>query len=327
MKKNLFYFLATVLLSATVVTGLTACGDDDDDEGGGSSSTTAGVIDAKSGLRIKGVGNYNYYYTDDGRIDYISDRYGKWTFGYNPNTVTFVETYNGRTSKEETVAVSYNKAGYLAGINYNETKEYSDGDEWTTTGKSSLSYDGSGHLTKISSSANSQGKEGGKNYTEKWSDDIALTWKNNQLQKIVWVESGTKNGESWKSTETWNFTYDSDNENPYCQWAPSIAKPLDDDIIELMAYAGLLGKGPSMLPDGCEYEDVYVEDGDTDRNESTKTYRYDYNDDGSISSTTINSTRYSFYYDYNSTRANDGATPKTAPAKKLNGLFMHARRR
>ena len=325
-KKNLFYFLATVLLSATTMMGLTACGDDDDDNGGGggSSSTSAGVIDAKSGLRLKAAGNYTYYYDNDGRLDYIKDKYGKWSFSYNPNQISFIEDYQGNTSKEEVFNVSYNGKGYVSGMSATIEGE-SDSETWKTTGKATFSYDGSGHLTKFSGTSKEEGYDDGEKYTETWTDDITLTWKNNQLLKVALVEKGSENGVTWRYTETWNFTYNSNYENIFQQWAPSMTPAFDSDIDELLAFVGLLGNGPAMLPDGAEYEENWDDDGDTGSDDKSYNFSYAFNNDGSLKTTTIGSKRYNFSYDYTDTRAITDS--QELPAKRVRSLLLHPLKR
>lgn len=311
MKKNLFYFLATILLSSVTIS-LTACNDDDDEDGGGGSgiaSKTVGIIDSKTGQRITKFGNYKVYYDADGRLDYIADSNGKWTFSYNPNKITFVESSNGQ-DKGETVNVSYNGNGYISALSSSYTfEEY--GMKFSETSKATLSYDGSGHLTKITSSSKMTGSYNGESYSDTYSSNYTLTWKSGQLTKVVGIESGNEDGESYSDTDTWTFSYSDSYPNTFQQWAPSIAQSFSGDMVEVLCYVGLLGVGPSQLPGSAE--DVYVEDDDTDTD--SYTFNYGFNDNGSLSYSTINGIKYTFSYDYADTRALTEAIP--APEKKV----------
>ena len=318
------------LLPFLVVTiGLYSCGDDDDEvsAGGGKASTSAGMLDKKTGLRIKSFGNYSVYYSDDGKIDYIRDSYGRWTFSYNPNKITFVESYNGYSSDEESLSVGYNSAGYLASTSYSDSGQ--DGnDKWNESSKATLSYDGSGHLTKIVISGKESGTEDGERYSCTWDDTYTLTWRNNQLTQVVGTEKEVEDGVTETETETWTFSYDSDNnENIYRQWAPSIGQCIGGDMEEIFAYVGLLGVGPSVLP--SRYEEEYY-DGKLRSYENSYAYRYGFNNDGSIAYTYVNNSRYDFSYDYAETnnRPTRSATalPETKMSSKIHSLFKHSHR-
>lgn len=313
------------MLPMTVVAllspSMSACGDDEDD---GAASTSAGVLDSRTGLRVKGFGDYRVCYDSKGRIDYIRDDYGEWEFSYNPNKISYVEIYNGQRIEDETLSVSYNSSGCLSSANYSDSGQDED-EKWNESSQASLSYDGSGHLTKITGSGKESGIEKGERYSESWTFSYTLTWRNNILQQVVWTEKWVEDGETETETETWTFSYDNDSyENEYHQWAPSIGRWLDD-IEELYAYVGLLGVGPSKLPSSAEkYEEEFY-DGKNHTYYDSYSFSYGFNSDGSISYTFVNGTRYSFSYDYaeingGKTRASVSMTDKDI-VRKMHHLF------
>lgn len=318
--KSLKYFVSALLVCSACV-GFYACSDDDEG-GSGSASSTAGVLDKKTGLRVRGYDGYSFYYDEKGRIDYIRDSYGQWSFSYNPNTISFLDNYGG-----ETLKVSYNGSGYLASTSESWSEQ---GDSYKSTGSSqaSLSYDGSGHLTKISLSEKEKKVEGGETWEETWTTTYTLTWRNNLLQQVVYKEKGVEDGDTWEETETIVYAYDNeDYENVYRQWAPFL--DWEGDIEELLAYAGLLGIGPNKLPSSAEYEEVEIENGKRYTDNGSNTYRYGFNSDGSISYAMVNGSRYNFSYDYAETSDNKtrAAVQDVEVARLLHHLFRKAHRR
>lgn len=143
------------MVDAAVPTlALTSCAGDDDEVGGGSGSMTAGVVDPKSGLRLASYNssydNYSYYYTNDGKLDYIneweySSQYPyRYDFSYNPNKIT------GTSPDGEeivTYEVSYNGSGYVTALDISWDVYNDEQDAWSGSEKATLSYDSSGHLS------------------------------------------------------------------------------------------------------------------------------------------------------------------------------------
>lgn len=275
--------MAALLLLCVVV----SCSKDDDDSG--SASTSAGVIDKKTGLRIKSCGNYNIYYNDDGRLNYIDDGYRKWMFSYKPDKIT------EKGGDEGILNVGYNGSGYLSSVKFSDVDTEG---RWNENESSTLSYDGSGHLINISGSGHEIGTENGKRYDESWTFSYTFTWRNNLLQQMVYIEKDVEDGETETYTEKWIFSYDNDSyENVYRQWTPSLVEYLEN-FEELLAVVGLLGVGPNMLPSSADVTEEEYYDGKSHTYNNSYTFRYGFNSNGSISYTTANGTRCNFSYDY-----------------------------
>ncbi|MBP5508785.1 MAG: hypothetical protein J6Y23_13250 [Prevotella sp.] len=285
MRKKILFFLFAVLSALTMTT--TSCSSDDDDNGFGSSS--AGLLDDE--LRLRSVGNISFYYDEDGRLDYIHTSRGNYNFSYNPGKITTDD------SDDIPSEVSYTSKGYLSSLNEKHVDEGSWGSE-TEIGKSSFSYDGSGHLTKVSSTYKITVVEKGEkeSYTE--NSTITLTWKSDMLQKVVWDE---KDDDGYRYTETWTYGYEKDYKenyfNKYCQYAPSVANWLEDEWVEGIAYVGLFGKGPLYLPSDCDYEDVVIDDeGKKETDYRSWSSVYSFNSNGSLSYVNYNGRKYSYSY-------------------------------
>ena len=128
-KKNFLWSMMALTVAAVLSVGFTACGGDDDDEGGsgggsGSPKSGVGVLDKKSGLRLKSVGDYTYYYNNKGLIDYIADKSDRYEFSYNPNKIYVVDNYD---KDDESLSVSYNGSGYLSAISYSFERDKTEG--------------------------------------------------------------------------------------------------------------------------------------------------------------------------------------------------------
>ena len=297
-RKNFLWSMMALTVAAVLSVGFTACGGDDDEggSGGGSGSpkTNIGVLDAKSGLRLKSVGDYTYYYNNKGLIDYIADKYDRYEFSYNPNKIYVVDNYD---KDDESLSVSYNKSGYLSALSYSFERDKTEG-LWSESAKANYSYDGSGHLTKIAGSGKEIGTDDGERITYTWTFSYVLTWRNDKLMQVAWTETEIEDGESDTETETYTFQYENnDYQNAYCQWAPSIARALDD-FEDCLAFVGLLGVGPTMLPSSGERYEEYYSDGK--KKTETKEYNFNhrFNSDGSLNSVTVNSNTYKYTYDY-----------------------------
>ena len=295
------------MLAITMATmlglGVTSCGDDDDDEaGGGGGNNHAGVLDHDFSKRVKSVGNYTFYYKDNGQVDYITDGNTRYDFSYNPNKI--IESYRGE--EEAIYTVSYNGLGYITKMEVKETFEEDGLVEITAS--STLSYDNRGHLVSIKGSS-SQKYQGA---TRTGSGTVTLKWQNNRLVSAIWItnEQDPEGGNSSYS-ETYNYTY-ADNINDYHnlhhQYAPSLEDAYGDEPDDALAFVGLLGTGSLYLPESCtsEWSETGgTRAGDSDYGSSTERFSYGFNEDGSISFCNVNGRSYNYSYEYlsNETRS------------------------
>ena len=328
MKKNDFLWgLLAAMLLAVPTLALTSCAGDDDEVGGGSGSTTAGVVDPKSGLRLASYNssydNYSYYYTNDGKLDYIneweySSQYPyQYDFSYNPNKITETSPDGDEIM---TFEVSYNGSGYVTAMDISWDVYNDEQDAWSGSERATLSYDGSGHLVKYVSTCKESGIEDGQkfSYTEK--NTGVLTWSNNQLTKAAnnWE---TDNGDTNSAIVT--FEYDGSYDNPYRQWAPSLAEYALGGFSSLLAYVGLLGVGPTELPSSCS---DYSESDYTDHLK----FSYTFGSEGALRYTYIDGARHSFGYDYTDSKETRTAVniPYEPIKRQTRGrfLFQHHRK-
>ncbi len=338
MRKTFKYYLVSLCICLMGAMAFVSCSSDDD-EGGGSASKGAGVIEGKANVRVTKVGNYNFYYDSKGRIDHIDYRNkDAFHFKYNPNKVVLYE----EDDFEEEVSVSYNSNGYVS--KFEASTSGKDGkDTWSTSGSASYSYDGEGHLTKISSQWKETGTDDGEKYSATGKVNIAFSWKNDLLVSIVEDESETDDGETETSKSVRTYTYDTDKQenyfNEYLQYTPSFSKELegmgDGEVEEALAYIGLMGKGPQYLPASSknEWEEYY--DGRTHEGSSSNTYKYGFNSNGTIAYATIDGTRYNYSYttlendkDDDGLNANKYFAPVKQTGKRMNivrRLFSHPR--
>ena len=103
---NGLYAIMAVLTIAMMSFGFEACSGDDDE---GSASLSAGVLDKDSGLRLKKVGSYSFFFNDNGQLDYLTDGSNiKYDFSYNPDKIVY-----SSQNKEEYVISDTWRGRYL----------------------------------------------------------------------------------------------------------------------------------------------------------------------------------------------------------------------
>lgn len=339
MKCKSFIIFGGILLGLTSLNG---CSSTDDDEG--VASTSAGVIEGVAKVRVTQAetqfGNYHFYYDDNGQIDHIlNGNYKGYRFTYNPNKVIWYENESGEEDDE--VSISYNSRGYVQKLE--ASSERKDGlSSWAGSGTSSYSYDGAGHLTKISSSWNENETEDGETILYTTNTTTTFTWQNDMLLSIALEEIEKKNGEAtWTHTSTITYDYQSDNiedyYNQYLQYAPSISKRLegmgDGELEEALAYIGLMGKGPQYLPISSKEEWVEIGNGRTRTGSPSTTFSYGFNKDGTLSYTMVNGRRYTISYSPlqdNIQKVHSNMNPPFIKSKEeriqaIRNLFTHPR--
>lgn len=312
--------MVVMMFAMAATVSLVSCGGDDDEEGG-SASTTAGVFDKSSGLRLSRYGYVYYDYDTNGRLSEISGgSFGFYRFSYNPNKIT--SYYNNEVRC--VMDVSYNGSGYITRINYS----YNNG----TGGSNSYSYDKGGHLTKITSTSTDTEHDGGVEYNITYDETTTFTWSNNRLTRAIWVckETGGSDG-TVTDTEDYIFNYDGDYDNPFRQWTPSLTfiTGFETDFEECVASVGLFGIGPVELPSSCSYSETDTSSSYNDGNDYT--FRYTYNNNGTVNTTYINGYGYSFSYDYVGSDSNDAKTRASVGVPSMtndgqagfHGLFSH----
>ena len=113
-----------------------------------------------------------------------------------------------------------------------------------------------------------------------------LTWEDGNITKIEQtIESEDDEIGTCTMKTAWNFTY-SVSENLYRAYCSSIAEAIDSDL----AFAGLLGYGTNILPEGCDKTtEVVINGREPDRSSSKRTITIEDTTYGSIKCETINS--------------------------------------
>ncbi len=280
MKKIICAGLA-LLMCGGLVFSVTACSGDDDDDNGNS-----GVVNNDLGLRVIAVGDYKYSYYDDGKLEAIYFYNEPIKFTYKPDKITFSEEEDEYRDEPNSVDVSYTSQGYLKSLSLSD-EEYKLSAVYT--------YDGDGHLTKISSSYSAP--------NEKYRNEATLTWRNDLLRMIVWGCEDYDEDETDSESHRITFDYDGDNpiENPYLQFAASLIEFVgigDGDLEEGLAHIGKLGKGPKYLPSACQREWEETE-GSRVRNGSSKSeFKYGFNIDNALSYVMIGNERINYRYEF-----------------------------
>lgn len=333
---KIYRFFWVTMLLASVTIGVCSCSDDDDDDGGKVPAST-GILDEETGLRVKSACGYDYSYDDNGRLSSISDKYANYCkFYYNSNKIEISDD-----GDEINFNVKYNGNGTISSLE--GTSVYDDSyDHSESTQSISFSYDGNGHLTKISGTVKENGRD---NMGYKWWDNYKInflfTWNKNLLQKVVCIEDGEEEEGTYVYEDTYTFLYN-DNAltnyaNKYLQYG-SFAEDYLSTVLSMFCYVGLLGNGPEYLPSGLDEEtyEEWTEDGEKKdyKDSDSKSYRYTFNSNGTIA--TSGSYKYSYGYvndgnDNNSSRraafVDEATGSNTLDGHKLFSLFKSHKNR
>lgn len=257
-----------------------ACSDDDDDDdngGGGSTgtlSTNVGEIVQGSGKKLLSVGEYKFYYTSDGKIKYATE----WS-SYHEFSSNQVISHYGEEDIE-TISFSFNGNGFISKMQ--ESGSYEDENEKDTySSTSDLTYDGEGHLTRITGKNFEEYTYDGETERTEGTLTINLTWDNGLLTKYEYAGS---DDDGWTYRESATFDYgDRVYENRHKQYATFVDYLLGD-AASICAYIGLFGAGPDYLP--VKMNLVCVEEWEdeeyTDNYNYNYSYTYEFNEDGTI---------------------------------------------
>lgn len=304
MKKSNVKNLALVSFMTFVGLSFAACSSSDDGEGGSASGNPdAGVVEVGAEkYRVLKAGNVSYDYDSNGKLVSFGNQYNKYDVTYNPFKITSTDG----TSSDVMSNISVNGKGYVTGFKEAYTYSYNDNSS-KSEGNVSVSYDGKGHVTRIKGSGSGVEIYDGEKETYKTSFEYVYTWKDNKLMKIVETESDGGD----KCVTTYEYIYSG---NPFlnlsCQYVPNILCDYDWAIGQGFACIGYLGKGPTALPDGCEYS--YVEDGH--KSTGSGTYAYTLQNNGLVSKYIVKNnygTSNTGYMEYESVGINKSKAAKT----------------
>lgn len=282
-------------LAAVLAMPLVSCSDDDGPNGG--DAAPAPEVD---GSRLTSINGYTFSYDSKGRLSTVtsgsSSASQSLKIDYDKGTITETD-YDGETSVYN---VKFCEKGYIAQLsaswNYEE-KEGSDRYQYVGNGVINFAYDGNGNLTAISSSTNETYKDltEGETSTSKQEYTLNYTWKEGNMISAVENSTEVEDGETDKWKETYEVTYGT-TANKFLQNTMAITNIGMEDAEEVLAMAGLFGKGTAKLPASVKE----TEDGENPYTHTTN-YSYQLNENGSIAEEQGDG--YSYVYGYTKTRA------------------------
>ena len=329
MKTRILSNLA--ILSMIFATNLlTACDDDDDDGGSSVYNAEATVLTTADGdkLLVTQCGSYSYEYDDEGNLNAIST--DDYDFEVSTNPFKLTDSYDSRTT---TITLTTNGNGYITKAVFYENCE---GKSISITQETiNFSYNSSSHLTKITYSGTEYYDEsyyGEGTGSSTFSGTVTLTWSNDKIATISTSENEyDDDGDKYTREQTLSLSFaeddDLDYENTTNQYVPTLfwkdnsyeLQYIKDGVepylgqrncldFSVFAYIGLLGVGPTYIPESAdlsiEYEEYDAEDDETETVSETFEFgfSYNFNDDGSVryckSSGSFSVSDYIYYDDY-----------------------------
>jgi hypothetical protein len=332
MTKHLSLMLSLLLCSALLWTACSSDDDDNGDNGGGGSAAKLipGVYEGEDGIsyRLTSSGENDYVYDAQGNLTLISGgEDGNYEITTNPFTLY-------RSNKYGSISISkcsFNAQGYLTKFTLNEIYDYS-GEYQDATSVYSISYNGNGQISKISTSETEVEKWEGETYKGSGSEELTFTYENGNLINVKEVVKGSIAGYSFKGNGLTAFTYGS-IANAAQQYTLGVGHYISiDDQVAALAMIGYLGKASKYLPTQIRYTYTYSGD-EQEEEDETATYSYKLGTNNSLVITEKeNNSTYTYKY-ASDTKAIDNTQPSTVslenntPARRRHGILKHWNRK
>ncbi|MBR5749768.1 MAG: hypothetical protein IKY01_13480 [Prevotella sp.] len=265
MKKKLLHLhLMTFLMATTFSFSFVSCGgDDDDDNSSASVNDTSGRpmenpgMFGLNGKHLVQVYLQTYTYYENGALLTIKDDNYGYTYTFSEDQKIMEATHSYHSYKNYKNAIAYNRLGYIASMI--TISELEDVDVEPTD--AAYTYDRDGHLTNFGS--------------------YDLKWVNGNLVEISDKKYASDHG--YTTYTLYTLEYSEKYPNKYHQFV----KPMlgfTKRLNEYLAYIGFFGKGSEYFPIRVNLESVYLNDrGQANNKTKTVNYKYEYNDDGTVS--------------------------------------------
>lgn len=245
---NFSTFIKSTTFAAALIAGLSlaSCNSSDDgDDVSNDGNSNAGTVTDNNGskYRLTKAGNTTYSYDSEGKLSSVYANGETYNVSYNPFKLTH------ETSQEKDVIdnIRLNANGYITGAR--DVYDYKSGNSSEhEESNASFSYDGNGHLTRMTASSSGYEIYNGEKESFNGTRTITLTWNDGKLIKVTDEVAG--DGADDDDNYTYEFTYSNATSNPLCQYTPNLLD-VEVSIIQRLACIGYFGKGPSQLPSGC----------------------------------------------------------------------------
>lgn len=286
MNKKLLVSVAIGMFACAVIS---SCSKDDNGDSGlpGVQSGTLVGDDAElnaavEGIRISSVGSSRYEYDENGVLSSISGSYADWKAEKANNFK--VEWSNKYDQGAYSFSVINN---HVTAISCRESYEEK-GEEDTTNGNMSFSYNAKGQLASISWNSSGKILEEGETYTYSSNGTTNYNYSSDhRLLSIKAVSNYNEGGERAKQTILITFDYSTNYPNSFYQFTPGLLQVLDEmgysNLLPAFAYVGLFGKASSYLPSGYTWEKTEEWDGENDSYSNHHSCSYSFNKNGTIS--------------------------------------------
>lgn len=255
-------FMPVAMLATAVAFSFTSCSDDNDEpdpDNGGTTVAGPSVENVFANGLPASVDGSTFTTNDKGQLTSIKD--GTTTITFEYGTFTQLRAHNftvlmkERDSQDPTdgsdIYMELDMNGFVT-YAYQVYLDDDDVDEW------SFEYNTDGYLTKV--------------YRTESNDTTTITHANGDIQKVVRVD-----GDGYRSEYTLAYTndeYTSPVANKGCIMLYDEAFGVDLDEMEIVYYAGMLGKATKNLPMGATYKGTEGSSSYTD----FETYHWEFND-------------------------------------------------
>lgn len=242
--KKIYSFALMLCAAALITAGLTSCEGDGFDEHSVGNLENGNVSDLPYGYRVRTVGDISYSYKRNGKLNFI--RIGNEKFDMSGKTLE-IENEN-ETSK---YTFKFNSFNYVEKINYRFT-----GKDESCSSTAKFSYLNR-QLYRIEVESDQQFKEDGQDIAATYDATYEFSYESQCLRRLrikinESQKTGNKNSQA-KQTYSYSFKYENtpDFYNRYYQWTPNVVIACfdeQDEILEALAYVGMLGRASRQLP-------------------------------------------------------------------------------
>ena len=308
MKKTIK--LVGLALIAMSVMPIASCGGDDKDV------TPPGQddIEKETGMRLTRVGSDRYSYDSEGRCIAIRTSDYSFTIDWDKGEIF---TRDSDDPDGSTINFKTNGKGYITEMSSSWDYVDSEG-AYKGNEKFILTYDKSGHLVKSVCHSESSGFENGQEFEFEGEMIHNLTWEDGNLVHVNSFEDYTENGEREVDEDSYEISYNTNQENVYKQWTEGMLLNALDGLIYIeLGHIGAYGVGPVNFPVNIE-----AEEGNSKDNHSIKIYT---NSDGLISKEVLDGQTLNYVYDQIGTRSE--IFDQILPAKNKKKHFFPRRHR
>lgn len=309
--KKLYYFLVCGMMSFAVL-GFTGCSSDDDDTDPKTDLPDTGDDDDDDDTSDPQPGKL--VLVSDGHTSYTYDSEGRFV-GWVKQNRSYIISYDAQTITLPSGSVynfKLNSNGYISEMSFSSEREGS-----KLVSSSRLTYDGNGHLTKVSSYGSGYSESNGERVNKSTDIDLIYTWVNGRMESARFVVVNANGETKTESVEDVHYNYGADIPNPLGLFSQSLAYAYDVSLYGA-SFGGLYGTASNMFPTSVTGVIKKTTNGVTEETPYDYETTYTFNGDGTLNKEVFDGTDY--IYVYSKIASVKKSAPRKAPSAQSQKL-------